>query len=70
MTRDGEVVIVTRYQPPNQDALKFFLTNRARDRWKARQDIDVNAQQNIELRTKADNLAEDIFGDEKNESDT
>ena len=68
VTKDGDIVVVTRYQPPSQDAIKFFLTNRARDRWKARQDIDMNTNQQIEIRTKADNLAEDIFGD-KNESD-
>ena len=61
VTKDGDIVTVQRYQPPNLEAQKFILTNRKNGKWKARQDVNVNADVNAKL-SKSDILADEFFG--------
>ena len=61
VTKDGDIVTVTKYQPPNLEAQKFILTNRKNGKWKARQDVNVNADVNAKL-SKSDILADEFFG--------
>ena len=43
LTKSGEVVEVTKYAKPNTTSMIFWLKNRAYDKWKDRQEHDVNA---------------------------
>ena len=64
LTKDGDIVSITRYAPPSIEAQKFILTNRRKDKWKSKQEVSLEAQveQDIQI-NKIDTLAEDLFGD-------
>lgn len=64
VTKDGEVVMVTRYAPPSIEAQKFILANRSKGQWKAVQRIEVEAEANVNVKSKSDELAEQLFGDD------
>lgn len=64
VTKDGDVVMVTRYAPPNIEAQKFILANRSKGQWKAVQRIEVEAEANVNVKSKSDELAEKLFGDD------
>ena len=65
LTKDGDIVSITRYALPSIEAQKFILTNRRKDKWKSKQEVAVEAQidQDIQV-NKIDNLAEFLFGDD------
>lgn len=64
LTKDGDIVSITRYAQPSIEAQKFILTNRRKDKWKSKQEVALEAQveQDIQI-NKIDTLAEDLFGD-------
>jgi len=64
VTKDGDVVLVTRYAPPSIEAQKFILANRAKGQWKAVQRIELEAEANVNVKSKSDTLAEELFGDD------
>ena len=64
VTKDGDVVTVTRYAPPNIEAQKFILANRSKGQWKAVQRIEDEAEANVNVKSKSDTLAEELFGDD------
>ena len=41
--KNGTVVKVTKYSKPNTTSMIFFLKNKAPDKWRDRQEHDVNA---------------------------
>lgn len=63
VTKDGDIVTVTKFQPPNLEAQKFILTNRKNGKWRARQDVNLNAEADIKVSSKSDKFAEKYFGD-------
>lgn len=71
VTKDGDIVRVQRYQPPSAEAQKFILTNRRKDKWKSKQEValeaQIAAQANVEI-SKSDSLADDLFGDDEDET--
>ena len=69
VTKDGEIVVVTRYQPPSAEAQKFILTNRRKDKWKSKNEValeaQVAAQAQVQATTKvvtAEDVAKSIIG--------
>ena len=69
VTKDGDIVEVERYYPPNAEAQKFILTNRRRDKWKSKQEValeaQVQAQAQVQATTKvvtAEDVARSIIG--------
>ena len=64
VTKDGDVVLVTRYAPPSIEAQKFILANRSKGQWRAVQRIEVEAEANVNVKSKSDELAEKLFGDD------
>ena len=64
VTKDGDVVMVTRYAPPSIEAQKFILANRSKGQWRAVQRIEVEAEANVNVKSKSDELAEQLFGDD------
>lgn len=66
LTKDGDIVSITRYQPPSIEAQKFILTNRRKDKWKSKQEVEVAAQVQQEVSVnKVDSLADSLFGDDE-----
>jgi hypothetical protein len=43
MTKNGNVVEVTKYAKPNMTACIFYLKNKGNGKWRDRQEYDVNA---------------------------
>lgn len=69
VTKDGEIVVVTRYQPPSAEAQKFILTNRRKDKWKSKQEVALEAQATVQATvSQADSLAEELFGGDDTET--
>lgn len=66
LTKDGDIVSITRYAQPSIEAQKFILTNRRKEKWKSKQEVALEAQvqQDVQI-NKIDTLAEDLFGDGK-----
>lgn len=69
LTKDGDIVEVERYFAPSQEAQKFILTNRRKDKWKSKQEVAleaaVAAQAQVQVQvSKSDSLADDLFGDD------
>ena len=69
VTKDGDIVEVERYYEPSQEAQKFILTNRRRDKWKSKQEValeaQVQAQAQVQATTKvvtAEDVARSIIG--------
>ncbi len=72
VTKDGDIVVVTRYQPPSAEAQKFILTNRRKDKWKSKQEVALEAQVEAQTTIKvseADKLADSLFGNEDDPED-
>ena len=72
VTKDGDIVVVTRYQPPSAEAQKFILTNRRKDKWKSKQEVALEAQVEAQTTIKvseADKLADSLFGNEEDPED-
>ena len=72
VTKDGDIVEVERYYEPSQEAQKFILTNRRKDKWKSKQEVSleaaVQAQTTVTI-SEADKLADALFGgDEEDET--
>ena len=73
LTRDGDIVEVERYYEPSQEAQKFILTNRRKDKWKSKQEVALEAQVEAQTTIKvseADKLADSLFGEEDPEDET
>lgn len=69
VTKDGDIVEVERYYEPSQEAQKFILTNRRKDKWKSKQEVALEAQVQAEAQVKlsqADQLADSLFGGDDN----
>ena len=67
LTREGDIVEVERYYEPSQEAQKFILTNRRKDKWKSKQEVALEAQVEAQTTIKvseADKLADSLFGNE------
>lgn len=63
VTKDGGVVVVTRYQPPSIEAQKYILSNRRRDKWKSKQEVALEAQIAAQAEVKTETkiiTAEDV----------
>lgn len=72
LTRDGDIVEVERYYEPSQEAQKFILTNRRKDKWKSKQEVALEAQVEAQTTIKvseADKLADSLFGNEDDPED-
>ena len=72
LTRDGDIVEVERYYEPSQEAQKFILTNRRKDKWKSKQEVALEAQVEAQTTIKvseADKLADSLFGEEDPEDE-
>ena len=68
VTKDGDIVEVERYYEPSQEAQKFILTNRRKDKWKSKQEVALEAQTTIKV-SEADKLADSLFGNEDDPED-
>ena len=68
VTKDGDIVEVERYYEPSQEAQKFILTNRRKDKWKSKQEVALEAQTTIKV-SEADKLADSLFGNEDDAED-
>ena len=68
VTKDGDIVEVERYYEPSQEAQKFILTNRRKDKWKSKQEIALEAQTTIKV-SESDKLADSLFGNEDDPED-
>lgn len=69
VTKDGDIVTVTRYQPPSAEAQKFILTNRRKDKWKSKNEVALEAQVQAQTQvqvSRMDELADSLFGDDDN----
>ena len=69
VTKDGDIVVVTRYQPPSAEAQKFILTNRRKDKWKSKNEVALEAQVQAQTQvqvSRMDELADSLFGDDDN----
>lgn len=69
VTKDGEIVVVQRYQPPSAEAQKFILTNRRKDKWKSKNEVALEAQVQAQTQvqvSRMDELADSLFGEEDN----
>lgn len=63
LTKDGDIVEVERYFEPSQEAQKFILTNRRRDKWKSKQEVALEAQIAAQAEVKTETkiiTAEDV----------
>ena len=72
LTREGDIVEVERYYEPSQEAQKFILTNRRKDKWKSKQEVALEAQVEAQTTIKvseADKLADSLFGNEDDPED-
>lgn len=72
VTKDGDIVEVERYYEPSQEAQKFILTNRRKDKWKSKQEVALEAQVEAQTTIKvseADKLADSLFGNEDDPED-
>ena len=72
LTREGDIVEVERYYEPSQEAQKFILTNRRKDKWKSKQEVALEAQVEAQTTIKvseADKLADSLFGEEDPEDE-
>ena len=47
LTKSGEVVTITKYAKPNVNAQIFFLKNRARNKWRDKQEHEVDARASV-----------------------
>ena len=72
VTKDGDIVTVTRYQAPSIEAQKFILTNRRKDKWKSKQEVLLDAQATVQATVQAEtkvitaeDVARSIIGDEE-----
>ena len=73
VTKDGDIVEVERYYEPSQEAQKFILTNRRKDKWKSKQEVALEAQVEAQTTIKvseADKLADSLFGNEDDPDET
>lgn len=73
LTREGDIVEVERYYEPSQEAQKFILTNRRKDKWKSKQEVALEAQVEAQTTIKvseADKLADSLFGNEDDPDET
>lgn len=68
VTKDGDIVEVERYYEPSQEAQKFILTNRRKDKWKSKQEVALEAQTTIKV-SESDKLADSLFGNEDDPED-
>lgn len=67
LTKDGDVIEVERYMPPSIEAQKFILTNRKNQKWRSKQDLNLNAQ--VEATVTSNNkLANALFSDDEEET--
>lgn len=65
VTKDGDIVTVTKFAPPSIEAQKFILANRSKGMWRSVQRIEMEADVNANVEiTEADRIAENLFGDD------
>lgn len=49
VTNKGNVVTVRKYEKPNTTAMIFWLKNRRPDKWRDKQEMDVNANVGVQI---------------------